>query len=543
MTVLNVDTRVETLRIVRHLEEGLLGDTYEVFDEELREPFALKVFRREFVDEMDFPDRFLRECQVISQLENDAVAGLDRFGVTKWKHWLRYEFFKGFEVDGTTVRTLMDYLRVHPTGLQEEEVVFLAGQLLQALSQAHGIGLIHRNLKPSNVLLRREEDNDRLEVRIADFGLIRVVGEERFRKLWQCDGDESETPDFAENEEKMSDENTTAPVPSPAEETRLFRSPEERAGQEAEEAGDLYAVACIVYWGLTGESFPKDRELSLSADLNPGWRAWLLHGTEANPTERFTDARDALSQLPRAGTSLRYAEMPFERAGQHFGERSSPYREGAERSTEGAEAHLGEAEQTRKTLKPWSLFVLGLAGVSLAFYGLWQLYRTTYHSPFMIYKCDHTGFDDAYKLEFGLFEGGVQWRGWFQGEMRSSSGQWRKDDEGHYHLRISLLRKRMPDNVESPRAFRAVDVLFKKQNSLDERAKEKRYKRWVDVLEYSSDLDRFVLIKRILRGNEEYFPGRDKEGRLKLYDQAGFDNDMVDQVKIQFIPFIPESKE
>ncbi|MBO45690.1 MAG: hypothetical protein CMJ96_02225 [Planctomycetes bacterium] len=533
MTVLHVDTRVETLRIVRHLDEGLVGDVYEVFDEELREPFALKVLKREFVDEMGFSDRFLRECQVISQLEGDAVNGLDLFGVTRWKHWLRYDYFEGFEVGDKTVRTLMDYLQVHPTGMDEEEVVFLTGQLLQALAQAHGIGLLHRNLKPSNVLLRRGED-DRLGVKIADFGLVRVVGEEVFRKLWQSGADESETSNLPENEEERNDEDSEAPTS--AEETRLFRGPEERAGQEAEEAGDLYAVACMVHWALTGEPLPEDRDLRLPADLNSGWRTWLLQGTEPNPSERFADARDALSQLPQAGTSLRYAEMPFEREGQHVAGRSSPYREGVERSTDGAESNLRGANRTKQAFKPWRTFFLVIAGMIAVFYGMWQLYRNAYHSPFTIYKCDYAGFDDAYKLGFGFIEGGVEWAGWHQGERRSSSGQWTFSDDGHYRLRISLLRKRLPESDENSPAFRAVDVMFKKQNSLDDRAKEKRYKRWVDVLEYQPKMNRFLLVKRVLSDDEEYFPGRDKEGRIRLYDK---EHEAVEPVEIHFIPFTP----
>ena len=539
MTVLNVDTRVETLRIVRHLDEGLLGDTYEAFDEELKESFALKVLKREFVEEMEFSDRFLRECQVITQLENDAVAGLDLFGVTKWKHWLRYEYFEGFEVGEITVRTLRDYLQVHPTGIEEEEVVFLTGQILQALKQAHGIGLLHRNLKPSNLMLRRGED-DRLEVKIADFALVRCVGEENFRKLWQPGGEEVQSPEaLQEDKTEVDGEDQHESILSPAAETWLFRGPEEHLGKEAEEGADLYAVACMSHLALTGENLPKDREILLSADLNPGWRAWLLRCTEENPAERFADAGEALSQLPRAGTSLRYAEMPFEREGRHVEGLASPYREGVERSTDGAESHLREAHQKQKTLKPWATLSFFLVGISIAFFGFWQIYRSGHPSPATIYKCD--GFDDYYSMKFGFFEGEVQWRGTFEGEIRSASGQWNKTEEGYFTLRISLLRRKLPVSDGNTKAFRAVDVVFKKQDPIDERAKEKRYKRWVDVLDYDSGEDRFLLIKRVLRSKEEFFPGRDKEGRVKLFDQEAFAKEEVVEEKIYFVAFDPDS--
>ena len=538
MTVLNIDTRVGLFRIIRHIEGGLLADTYEVFDEEEKETFALKVLKRDFVEMTGFSDRFHRECQVISQLENDAVVSLDRFDIAKWKHWICYEYFEGFEMDGTTVRTLRDYLKVNPTGLEEEEAVFLVAQILQAVEQAHGIGLLHRNLKPSNIMLRRGED-DRLEVKIADFAMARIVGEETFSELWQA-GEEEFREYLASPEEGAEEiaEEQSAEL-GPAAETWMFRSPEERSGQEGEEASDLYAVAAIAYWSLFGEPFPEDREIRLSADLNSGWLAWLLRCTEENPTDRFADVGEALAQLPRPGTALRYAEMPFEREGHHAEGLASPYRESDERSTDGAEANLREAEQKKKAFKPWATLLIFLSVISLFSYGCWELYRTAFPSPFAIYKCD--GFDDYYTLKFGVFEGEVQWRGKFDGEIRSASGQWTKDDEGHFNVRISLLRRRLPENDSNSPAFRAVDAIFKKQTSLDERAKEKRYKRWIDVIDYDSDSNRFLLIKR-LQAEGEFFPGRDKEGRIKLFDPRAFEQEGMERVQIYFNPFNPDAK-
>ena len=97
-----------------------------------------------------------------------------------------------------------------------------------------------------------------------------------------------------------------------------------------------------------------------------------------------------------------------------------------------------------------------MAGFCVAVFGFWKLYRNAYHSPFTIYKCDYSGFEDAYKLEFGFFEGGVQWRGWFTDEQRSASGQWKIGDDGFYHVRVSLLRTRLPENDGNNPAFRAV---------------------------------------------------------------------------------------
>jgi serine/threonine protein kinase len=566
MTVLNVDSRLDTLRIVRHLEEGLLGDTYEAYDEELKETFAVKVLKREFVDEPNFSDQFGRECQVISQLENDAVTGLDRFDVTKWKHWLRYEFFEGFEVEGNTIRTLKDYLEAHPDGLPEEEVVFLVGQMLQALRQAHGIGLLHRNLKPSNVLLRRTEDDDSLEIKISDFSLVRLVGEERFRELWQSG--EMEAKAFVSAQEDSSPEEIDAEEQTlgVAAETWLFRHAEERLEVTGEESGDFFAVAAMAHWALTGKILLEDRQLNLSAEVNPGWRAWILRGTEPDSGECFRDADEALGTLPRAGTSLRYAEMPFEREGFHLEDRSSPFKEGKDRSTDGAEAHLRETAPKTALLHPWLLFFGGLAGFGLGLYGLWLLYLSSYHTPGEWYECDR--FIDQYKLKFGLSEGVAEWRGEFGKIRRTATGSWTLDDEGNYHLHIKFLKgKRVQSDVDSA-PLRAVDIMFKKEGTLDQKVLTERYKSWEDVMKYDSETDRFSLLKRITP-NGEFFPGvriasaydlqretRDdnatasdpslamerKEGPVKLYDKESFDSKEVERMTIHFIPSHLESK-
>jgi hypothetical protein len=351
-----------------------------------------------------------------------------------------------------------------------------------------------------------------------------LVGEERFRELWDLSFPEE--VNYTLLQSKPSEEDAEIQAFLPALETKLFRTPEERSGAEVEESGDLYAVACMAHWALTGEPLTENGKLRLSADLNPGWRTWLMRGTAENPNERFADAKDALKQLPRPGTSLRYAEMPFEREGQHRDDRTSPYLQGDERSTEGAESNLKGTDQVKPAWRSWAIFSAVSAVVCLSLFGLWQLYRTGYHSPSTIYKS--TASDDYYKLKFGFYQGGVEWLGKPSskrknqkglGSNRHGTGEWAINDDGHYVVRVKMRFQTLPDDDgETPKKDRALAAMAGKGN-------DDLYITWQDVLSYDPEEDRFKLIKRI-QDEIEYFPGREEGGESKptLFPEGRFES-------------------
>ena len=85
--MLSSGSRIGPALILRHIREGLFGDTYEVEAEMGKgkgENLFVKVLPRELVEGPGFSDNFLRECQVIEQLDQDGIAPLESYGVTKW---------------------------------------------------------------------------------------------------------------------------------------------------------------------------------------------------------------------------------------------------------------------------------------------------------------------------------------------------------------------------------------------------------------------------------------------------------------------------
>ena len=103
--MLSPGSRIGPALILGHIREGLFGDAYEVEGEAGKgkgENLFVKILPRELVEGTGFSDNFIRECQVIEQLDQDGIAPLESYGATKWKHWLRYEWepgLKGFVVE------------------------------------------------------------------------------------------------------------------------------------------------------------------------------------------------------------------------------------------------------------------------------------------------------------------------------------------------------------------------------------------------------------------------------------------------------------
>ncbi|HZF17886.1 MAG TPA: protein kinase [Steroidobacteraceae bacterium] len=196
-------------RLVKRIAQSTRAIVYLAHSDELPQPIALKLQPIRFGESVSTGDRdrFLRECQLLSKLNNRAVADVYDYGVTERCFYLAMEYFP--------CGSLRERLR---NPLTQEESFNYTLQLAVALKVLHKTGVFHRDLKPSNLMLT--EDN---RLVLIDFGLARS-------SLLRID------------------------VTSPNERvgTPYYMSPEQIDGQEPDERCDLYSLGVILYEMLAG---------------------------------------------------------------------------------------------------------------------------------------------------------------------------------------------------------------------------------------------------------------------------------------------------
>ena len=275
-------------RIIRLLGRGGMGQVYEVEHDVLGLRYALTILPSQFARQPGFLDRFKREAQVMARLEHPGIVRVDEFAETDGRYWLRMQLVHGVDLAsfGLPKRavTLGEFVSARGGRLPQEEMADLLLQTLEALAYAHGHGVVHRDMKPGNLLL---EDHEGGRVaRISDFGLVRLVGEEWLRS--RAADSLSSGLTVAGSGAQRSGESTRALLG-----TYEFMSPEQKEGAEADHRADLYAVALIAYRHLTGQ---KALGFQLPTELTPGlasgWDAFARRGLSPSPDGRYASAEE-----------------------------------------------------------------------------------------------------------------------------------------------------------------------------------------------------------------------------------------------------------
>ena len=209
-------------RVVAPLGQGAMGVVYraeqlDIENHVLRE-VALKTLRPELSRDPDFSRRFLREVRVAARLRNPHTvtvydSGLDNEG----QLFYTMEIIQG--------RTLKEVIQSSGT-LPVERVVRIVSQICEALGEAHGLPepIVHRDIKPANIFLEEQQDED--WVKVGDFGIAKVLGEE------------------------TSGLSHTGVSPG----TPRYMAPEQWMGKEIDGRADLYALGVMFYEMLTGTS-------------------------------------------------------------------------------------------------------------------------------------------------------------------------------------------------------------------------------------------------------------------------------------------------
>ncbi len=152
---LEADTTLLHYRIVSKIGAGGMGEVYLAKDTKLDRKVALKILPSEFAEDKDRMSRFVREAKSASALNHPNIITIHEIGESDGTHFIAMEFIDGM--------TLSDYAKANPLNIKA--AIEIAIQIASALDEAHAAGIVHRDIKPDNVMVRSNG-----LVKILDFG-------------------------------------------------------------------------------------------------------------------------------------------------------------------------------------------------------------------------------------------------------------------------------------------------------------------------------------------------------------------------------------
>jgi eukaryotic-like serine/threonine-protein kinase len=262
---------LDRYEVGRLLGAGGMAEVFEGRDRLLARRVAIKVLQAQFARDPSFLIRFKREAQAAASLSHPNIVGVYDTGSEDGTHFIVMEY-----VDG---RTLKDVIRAEGP-LYPDRAAEIAADVCSALAAAHARGLIHRDIKPGNVMLTPDG-----KVKVMDFGIARATTSETITQ--------------------------TAAVVG----TAQYISPEQAQGQTVDYRSDLYSVGCCLYEMLTGTipftgatpvaiAYRHVREdpnppRQLNPDVPPPLEAICLKAMAKLPDNRYQTAAEFQDDLER----------------------------------------------------------------------------------------------------------------------------------------------------------------------------------------------------------------------------------------------------
>jgi serine/threonine protein kinase len=272
--LLEEGTIVSGYRVDGLLGEGGMGAVYKATQLSLNRVVALKLLAPNLSDDPGFRARFEREGQVQAALDHEHIVSVYEAGTSEFGLFLAMRL-----IDGPTLKRL-----ILDDDLDPRRTVRLLAQVAHALDAAHDAGLIHRDIKPQNILIGKGD-----HAYLADFGLIKAPDEARLTGTGQFIG----TIDYV--------------------------APEQIQAEPATPASDCYSLAGVLYECLTGEvPFPKPSEAATlhahvmsppptvserRPDLPPALDGVIAQGMAKDPWSRPTLAVELIQSASRALSS------------------------------------------------------------------------------------------------------------------------------------------------------------------------------------------------------------------------------------------------
>jgi eukaryotic-like serine/threonine-protein kinase len=269
MTTLLGTTLNGRFRLEARIGAGGMSTVYRALDETLQRQVAIKLLNREVSSDSDQLERFGREARAVAQLSHPHVVGVIDAGEDEGRPYIVFEYIEG--------ETLKD--RIRRCGrLPIPEAVAYAIEIARALGAAHARHIVHRDVKPQNVLIDEEGS-----AKVTDFGIARTLDEQGLT----ADGRVLGTTDYV--------------------------SPEQALGQPVTGQSDLYSLGIVLYEMLTGEvPFRGDNQVAVAMkhvrealpdvqsarpEVSAALAAVIERATSKRQEDRYADDAELIADL------------------------------------------------------------------------------------------------------------------------------------------------------------------------------------------------------------------------------------------------------
>ncbi len=340
-------------RIRRKLGAGGMASVYLAEDEELGRRVAIKILNDRYANDELFVERFRREAKSAAGLSHPNIVSIYDRGEAEGTYYIAMEVIEG--------RSLKEIIRTSGR-LRPAQAIAYARQILSALKVAHRNGIIHRDIKPHNILVGPEE-----RLKVTDFGIARA-GVSQMTETGSIIG------------------------------TAQYLSPEQARGAQVTAASDVYSVGIVLYEMLTGTvPFTGDTPVEIAmkhvgetphppSAIAPGIPADLdrvvLRALAKNPADRYESAADFDSDLSlieaglpiarettEAATAILASTAPPAASTEVLARRSAPPAPPPRRPPS---YEYAPPPRRRRSIFPWLLAVLLLAGAAVAGWYVYQ---------------------------------------------------------------------------------------------------------------------------------------------------------------------------
>ena len=203
-----------------------MGEVWQAQDETILRQVAVKILKQQYMGDPDFVDRFRTEAKHAAMINHDGIANVYDYGEDEGSAFLVMEL-----VPGESLSSILEREKTLPA----KQVISIIAQTALALDAAHREGLVHRDVKPGNLLITPSG-----HVKITDFGIARVANQVSLTQTGQVMG------------------------------TVQYLAPEQATGKAATAAGDIYSLGIVAYEALAGRRpFKGDTQMAIAmAQIN-----------------------------------------------------------------------------------------------------------------------------------------------------------------------------------------------------------------------------------------------------------------------------------